>query len=217
MKLLPMLAVAGKPFDSDAYLFEIKWDGIRALAAGEGNQWTLWGTGTLAKVSSVSFISLRLAPSMARRTGMPSPSTNRLRLAPLLARSVGFLPVFFPPKGRFGHAPIHAQPTPVDALYTVILQEACAPHFIEDPLFDPLLKTVVSRRTRTKPGRIQGFPLATRSQNKENRIHADAVGCTRTPAAKAVRVHMLRQQPFDFCPEIVRDPPVVRDLRGTHP
>ena len=28
----PMLAKAGKPFDSDKYLFEIKWDGTRALA-----------------------------------------------------------------------------------------------------------------------------------------------------------------------------------------
>ncbi len=28
----PMLAGASKPFDSDAHLFEVKWDGIRALA-----------------------------------------------------------------------------------------------------------------------------------------------------------------------------------------
>ncbi len=30
--LRPMLAQAGRPFDSDQHLFEIKWDGIRALA-----------------------------------------------------------------------------------------------------------------------------------------------------------------------------------------
>ncbi len=27
----PMLARASEPFDSDHYLFELKWDGIRAL------------------------------------------------------------------------------------------------------------------------------------------------------------------------------------------
>ena len=31
--LLPMLAKAGEPFDSDDYLFEIKWDGTRALCS----------------------------------------------------------------------------------------------------------------------------------------------------------------------------------------
>ncbi len=39
---LPMLAVAGEPFDSEEYLFESKWDGVRALAAC-GPTWQLWG------------------------------------------------------------------------------------------------------------------------------------------------------------------------------
>ena len=34
-RLLPMLAVPAVPFDSSEYGFEIKWDGIRALAAIE--------------------------------------------------------------------------------------------------------------------------------------------------------------------------------------
>jgi ATP-dependent DNA ligase len=33
MKPLPMLATKAAPFDSDDYLFEVKWDGVRALAA----------------------------------------------------------------------------------------------------------------------------------------------------------------------------------------
>ncbi len=33
--LRPMLARPGRPFDSDQHLFEIKWDGIRALASVE--------------------------------------------------------------------------------------------------------------------------------------------------------------------------------------
>jgi bifunctional non-homologous end joining protein LigD len=40
---LPMLATSGEPFDSPDYRFEIKWDGIRALAAVDTNGWRLWG------------------------------------------------------------------------------------------------------------------------------------------------------------------------------
>ena len=45
MKLpfLPMLAVAGQPFDSPEYFYEVKWNGIRALAAKEADHWQLWG------------------------------------------------------------------------------------------------------------------------------------------------------------------------------
>ena len=31
-QVMPMLAVRGEPFDSAEYLFEVKWNGIRALA-----------------------------------------------------------------------------------------------------------------------------------------------------------------------------------------
>jgi ATP-dependent DNA ligase len=42
-RLLPMLAVPAAPFDSPEYSFEVKWDGIRALAAVETAGWRLWG------------------------------------------------------------------------------------------------------------------------------------------------------------------------------
>ena len=42
-RLLPMLAVPAAPFDSAEYSFELKWDGIRALAAVETAGWRLWG------------------------------------------------------------------------------------------------------------------------------------------------------------------------------
>jgi len=42
-RLAPMLAVPATPFDSLEYGFEIKWDGIRALAAVETVGWALWG------------------------------------------------------------------------------------------------------------------------------------------------------------------------------
>jgi DNA ligase-1 len=38
-----MLAVRAAPFDAPEYSFEIKWDGIRALAAVEATGWRLWG------------------------------------------------------------------------------------------------------------------------------------------------------------------------------
>ena len=37
----PMLAKIGKPFDDPAWLFEIKWDGTRALAFAEGGDYRL--------------------------------------------------------------------------------------------------------------------------------------------------------------------------------
>jgi bifunctional non-homologous end joining protein LigD len=41
-----MLATAAEPFDSPDYSFEIKWDGVRAIAAIESAGWQLWGRGT---------------------------------------------------------------------------------------------------------------------------------------------------------------------------
>jgi bifunctional non-homologous end joining protein LigD len=41
--ILPMLATSTPPFDSCEHLFEVKWDGVRALAAVEGGHWRLWG------------------------------------------------------------------------------------------------------------------------------------------------------------------------------
>jgi bifunctional non-homologous end joining protein LigD len=42
--LLPMLAVRGAPFDSAEHLFEVKWNGVRTLAAaGATGRWRLWG------------------------------------------------------------------------------------------------------------------------------------------------------------------------------
>jgi hypothetical protein len=42
-RLLPMLAVPAAPFDSVEYSFEVKWDGIRVLAAVDKGGWQLWG------------------------------------------------------------------------------------------------------------------------------------------------------------------------------
>ena len=42
-RVLPMLAVAAELFDSPEYCFEIKYDGVRALAAVDEAGWRLWG------------------------------------------------------------------------------------------------------------------------------------------------------------------------------
>jgi bifunctional non-homologous end joining protein LigD len=42
-RLQPMLATSTEPFDDHDYLFEIKWDGVRALAAVEDSGIRLWG------------------------------------------------------------------------------------------------------------------------------------------------------------------------------
>src|ERR1022692_3519151 len=43
--VLPMLAAQAEPFNSAEYFFEVKWDGVRALAAVEEGGWRLWGRG----------------------------------------------------------------------------------------------------------------------------------------------------------------------------
>ena len=145
----------------------------------------------LSMVASTIFMSLRLAPSTATPTGIPSASTSRLRLTPCLARSVGFFPVFFPPEGSFGHAAVHAQPRPVDALEFIVGLQTGLPHGQKDAGVEPLLETVVRRGARTKAGGIEGLPLATGAEHKQNGFHAHAVRCSRSATAKAVFVFVF--------------------------
>jgi ATP-dependent DNA ligase len=42
-QVLPMLALAAEPFDSPEYCFEIKYDGVRTLAAVDETGWRVWG------------------------------------------------------------------------------------------------------------------------------------------------------------------------------
>jgi len=42
-RLRPMLATSSTPFDDEDYLFETKWDGVRALAAVAKGAWQVWG------------------------------------------------------------------------------------------------------------------------------------------------------------------------------
>ena len=140
---------------------------------------------------------------------MPLPSTSRLRLAPFLARSVGFLPVFFPPEGCFGHAPVHTQPFPVNALQTVILQESGLPQRQEYAVGHPLLEAIVGSGPRAELRRVQRLPLATGAQDEENGVHAHPIGRAWPTAAKAMGIHVLRQVDCDLDPEIIGDTPLI--------
>ncbi len=41
--LLPMLATSSAPFDDAGCIFEVKWDGVRALACSQNGTWRVWG------------------------------------------------------------------------------------------------------------------------------------------------------------------------------
>src|SRR4051812_11793497 len=131
--------------------------------------------GMLWMVCRVILKSLRLAPSTATPIGMPLPSTNRLRLTPSLPRSVGFLPVFFPPEGCLGHAPVHRQPGPVDPLQLVVQKEPGLPEPQEHAGGHPLLEPVVCGGPRANAGGVQGLPLAAGPQPEEDGVGAGAV------------------------------------------
>src|SRR5439155_22030358 len=143
-----------------------------------------------SRVSSTSFMSGRLAPSTARPTGMPWPSTSRLRLTPFLARSVGFFPVFFPPKGCLGHAPVHAQPLPVDAHEAVVFDQPGLPERQEHAGLDPLLEAVVGGGARAELGGVKGLPLAAGAEDEEDGLQTDAVGGAWPAAAEGMGIHM---------------------------
>jgi hypothetical protein len=100
---------------------------------------------------------------------MPLPSVNKLRLVPPLARSVGFGPVFFPPERGFGHCPVHALPTPVDALQVIVLQKRHRPKTFKNSALDEHLKIAMQRAAGPELWR-NGFPLATGPHYIENAV-----------------------------------------------
>src|SRR4051794_22394372 len=108
--------------------------------------------GMLARVARAILKSFRLAPPTATPPGTPPPPVSRLRLPPRLPRSVGFLPVFFPPEGCLRHAPVHRQPGPVDPLQLVVRQQPGLPQVQEHAGGDPLLEPVVGPGPRADAG-----------------------------------------------------------------
>jgi hypothetical protein len=165
----------------------------------------------LCKVSCTSFISGRLAPSTAKSVGRPRPATNRLRLTPRLARSVGFFPVFFPPEGRLGQTPVHAQPGPIDPFPALLSQQAYGPHLLKHPSSYPLLEAIMGVGAGTETRGIQRLPLTAGAQDKENRLQTPPIRRARPPATEGMGVHMRRKQFRDRLPQILRDGPFLNN------
>jgi hypothetical protein len=130
-------------------------------------------------------------------------------LTPFLARSVGFLPVFFPPEGCLGHAPVQAQPGPVDPFQAVVVEQAGLPQLEEDALGDPLLEAVVGGRAGAEARGVQGLPLAAGAQDVEDGVGADAVGGARPAAPEGVGVDVLGDEGLHHIPQFVGEAPVV--------
>ena len=119
------------------------------------------------------------------------------------------MPVFFPPEGRLGHAPVHAQPLPVNALQTRVFQQSGLPQRRKDPRSDPLLEAVVRRGPRAELGGVQRFPLAAGAEHEQDGVHADPVGGAWSSTAEAMGVYVAGQVHLNFRPQAVRDAPVV--------
>src|ERR1700712_539287 len=103
----------------------------------------------LSMVSATNLKSTVLAAATHSPIGTPDPLVNKLRLVPLLARSVGFGPVFFPTERRFGHCAIERLPVPFDAFKFVIFFQTQFPQPTEYPGFRPFLKSSVGARRST--------------------------------------------------------------------
>ena len=126
------------------------------------------------------------------------------------------MPVFFPPERCLGHAPVHAQPGPVDAREAVVVEQALLPELEEDAGGDPLLEAVVGGGTRAKLGSIEGLPLAAGAEDIEDGVGTDPIRSTGPSAAEAVRIHMLGQEDLQHLPQLIGDAPVVGDSRSVH-
>ena len=147
---------------------------------------------------------------------MPAPSTNRLRLTPFLARSVGFSPVFFPPEGCLGHAPVHTQPVPIDALEVVVLEQSCLPQGQEHARHYPFLEAVVRRGAWAELGGIECFPLTTGAEYEEDGVQANTVWGARPATAEPMPIHMDRQVTLDVSPQFIGDTPISGNTTVIH-
>ena len=102
---------------------------------------------------------------------------------PILARSVGFLPVFFPPEGSLGQAPLEALPIPVDADQLVVLVQGGLPELAEHAPLLPTLEVPVQAAAGAELGR-DGLPLAARPQDVEDAVENLAVRQAGTPTLR---------------------------------
>src|SRR3954451_7779206 len=121
------------------------------------------GSGRSTTIASIvafkSFCSTTFAPAITTPSGPPSPSVSRLFLVPRFPRSVGFLPVFFPPEPGLAQHRVGTLPLPLHPAEFVALGDQHRPDPLEDAALDPALEPVVDGALGAElPGEL--LPLA---------------------------------------------------------
>jgi len=89
----------------------------------------------------------------------------------------------------------HAQPQPVDALHTVVFQEAPPPELLEYNVLRPFHETPVRGRRNTNARRIQRIPRASGVQHEQDCIQRVHIRNARIVASKQLWL-LGRQQWF---------------------
>src|SRR5512135_794697 len=120
--------------------------------------------------------STTLAPAITSPSGPPSPSVNRLFLVPCFPRSVGLLPVFFPPEAGLAQHRVGRLPLPLHSAEFVTLGNQDRPDSLEDPCCSPALEPVVDSALGSVPlGQL--VPLAAAAHPEDDRIeHLPPIG-----------------------------------------
>src|SRR3954469_18058684 len=166
------------------------------------------GSGRSTTIASIvsfnSFCSTTFAPAITTPRGPPSPSVSRLFLVPFLPRSVGFLPVFFPPEPGLAQHRVGRLPLPLHPAEFVALLDQHRPDLLEDAAFDPALEPVEDRALGAEPLR-ELAPLAAAAHPEDDPIeHLPPVGDV---SAGGLLGPELLEDRLDPPPEFVGDLP----------
>src|SRR5512135_2657135 len=169
-------------------------------------------TTILSIVAARSLRSSTFAPAITTPSGPPSPSVTRLFLVPFFPRSVGFLPVFFPPEAGLAQHRVGRLPLPLHAAEFVTLGDQHRPDPGEDTPLNPPLEPLVDGTLGAEPlGQLA--PLAAAAHPEDDPIeHLPPVGDL---APGGFLGPELPQDRLDLLPELVRDLPDCSQRRAS--
>jgi hypothetical protein len=130
-----------------------------------------------------------------------------LFLVPDLPRSVGFLPVFFPPEPGLAQHPISRLPLPVDAAQFVTGLDQHAPDLLQGAIAAPALEPAMDRAVIAEAiGEL--VPLASGSEAEDDAVDRRAPVDPRSAAMGLGSGRAdFQQDGFDPPPELVVDFP----------
>jgi predicted metal-dependent phosphotriesterase family hydrolase len=104
-------------------------------------------------------------------------------------------PVFFPAQRRFVQRTVEGHPGEVQPNQVVVVLQGFVPEVGKNAGLHPLLEAAMGRRALAQTRRVQGFPLATRAQHKENGVQYVSVGNAPSVPTQRVRFgHVHGQQ-----------------------